>query len=395
MDDEDKGFFILVLGVLAAVLLVVSWWAIQDDGNLALDGGSVAAEADQGEGHGDELHGVDHDHGDGHDHHHDHGDDDGDDHHHHGDDYDDHHDHEGHGAEADGAGDGDGGGEDQAAHADADGEEEAAGAEPTAEPEPDEPFTVADLIGQNSNLSSTTGLLLVSGMSDALAGDDPVTVLAPSNAALDGVDQGTSQMLLANPNMLADTLNYHVLPGVVSRDDLVAMIGDGDSAEVATLNGDTITLTLDGDDLVINGNATLSTADAEADNGIVHTIENVLIPNETALNIIVGLEPIQFASGSAVISPESEETLDRVVAALSNSEVNVTVEGHTDSQGDDAFNEQLSDDRARSVVNHLVANGVDEARLSSVGYGEQRPVGDNETEEGRAQNRRIAFRVER
>jgi len=69
----------------------------------------------------------------------------------------------------------------------------------------------------------------------------------------------------------------------------------------------------------------------------------------------------------------------------------VTIEGHTDSSGDPVLNQNLSQSRARAVQNYLVANGIDEPRLDAVGFGPDRPVADNETEEGRALNRRIEF----
>jgi len=71
----------------------------------------------------------------------------------------------------------------------------------------------------------------------------------------------------------------------------------------------------------------------------------------------------------------------------------VSIEGHTDSQGADAYNLNLSEQRAQAVVTYLIDQGVDGTRLSSIGYGESAPIGDNDTPEGRAQNRRIEFNV--
>jgi OOP family OmpA-OmpF porin len=69
------------------------------------------------------------------------------------------------------------------------------------------------------------------------------------------------------------------------------------------------------------------------------------------------------------------------------------VQGHTDSVGSDAYNQKLSQSRADSVRERLVAQGVDAAQLSARGYGEARPVTTNATAEGRAQNRRVAMEV--
>ena len=67
--------------------------------------------------------------------------------------------------------------------------------------------------------------------------------------------------------------------------------------------------------------------------------------------------------------------------------------GYTDNTGDKAFNLKLSDDRAKNVMAELVKLGVEAPRLAAEGYGEEHPVGDNATEEGRQKNRRISIRV--
>ncbi len=67
----------------------------------------------------------------------------------------------------------------------------------------------------------------------------------------------------------------------------------------------------------------------------------------------------------------------------------VSIEGHTDNVGDPAANKKLSSDRANAVMNALIAKGIDKSRLSSVGWGQEKPVADNGTDEGRAKNRRV------
>lgn len=110
------------------------------------------------------------------------------------------------------------------------------------------------------------------------------------------------------------------------------------------------------------------------------------------LNSLFKLEPIQFASGSAEIDASSEATLQQAITFLDAApDVTVEVQGHTDNEGDPAFNQQLSQDRADAVVGYLTSNGIASSRLASVGYGPDLPVADNGTEEGRAENRRIEF----
>jgi outer membrane protein OmpA-like peptidoglycan-associated protein len=70
-------------------------------------------------------------------------------------------------------------------------------------------------------------------------------------------------------------------------------------------------------------------------------------------------------------------------------EVKISAEGHTDNVGNSKSNKTLSDDRAKAVVTASVAQGIDARRLSSVGHGQDKPIADNKTEEGRAKNRRV------
>jgi outer membrane protein OmpA-like peptidoglycan-associated protein len=101
-----------------------------------------------------------------------------------------------------------------------------------------------------------------------------------------------------------------------------------------------------------------------------------------------------FETNSATLKPTSQEQLRNVAEILkSYPKVKVKVGGYTDNTGNPAANQKLSQDRATAVVTELVRLGIPAERLSAEGYGEQYPVADNSTEEGRAQNRRIAMRV--
>ena len=102
-----------------------------------------------------------------------------------------------------------------------------------------------------------------------------------------------------------------------------------------------------------------------------------------------------FESGSATLSAEATELLDRAIALLlANPSTVLVVEGHTDDQGAADANLALSQSRADAVVEYLVAGGIVPDRLAAVGYGESRPIAANDTAEGRATNRRIEFIVE-
>lgn len=118
------------------------------------------------------------------------------------------------------------------------------------------------------------------------------------------------------------------------------------------------------------------------------------IKEETKKLFEKALTGIQFETGSAVIKKTSYGILDQVVTVMNdNQEYNLEIHGHTDSQGDDAKNMKLSDDRAASVRKYLTDKGVGANRLRSEGHGETMPVADNATSKGRAQNRRVEFKV--
>jgi OOP family OmpA-OmpF porin len=108
----------------------------------------------------------------------------------------------------------------------------------------------------------------------------------------------------------------------------------------------------------------------------------------------VRLEGVTFELNSARLTPQAEETLRRVTEAL-RGEPNLRAEiaGHTDSSGDAAYNQRLSQERASSVLEFLVSQGIDRDRLVARGYGEERPVASNDTPAGRERNRRVEFNV--
>ena len=110
---------------------------------------------------------------------------------------------------------------------------------------------------------------------------------------------------------------------------------------------------------------------------------------------IVVKETISFPHGKADIEPVSMDLLDAVAKILLTTTgiTKLTIEGHTDSTGEPAANRPLSEERALAVKKYLENKGVDAARLESRGFGSSQPVDSNDTEEGRAKNRRVEFKV--
>ncbi|HEX3114648.1 MAG TPA: OmpA family protein [Bradyrhizobium sp.] len=103
---------------------------------------------------------------------------------------------------------------------------------------------------------------------------------------------------------------------------------------------------------------------------------------------------IRFESGRAAIDLDSSGLLDRLVeTALRCPTSNVEIAGHTDADGEDAFNQALSEKRAQAVTDYLVKAGLPASRFTATGYGSSQPVATNDTDEGKARNRRIDFLV--
>jgi outer membrane protein OmpA-like peptidoglycan-associated protein len=107
----------------------------------------------------------------------------------------------------------------------------------------------------------------------------------------------------------------------------------------------------------------------------------------------VSTNGILFDSGSANIQPQSMGIIRQISQVLQQeSNMNLNIVGHTDADGDDSFNMELSRKRAEAVKNALVnVYNIDSGRLQSQGMGESEPVGDNNTADGKAQNRRVEF----
>ncbi|MDP1027700.1 OmpA family protein [Sphingomonas sp. KR1UV-12] len=113
--------------------------------------------------------------------------------------------------------------------------------------------------------------------------------------------------------------------------------------------------------------------------------------DDLVLNIPSG---ITFAYDSAAVQPQFQRTLDQVAATLSEyNQTYIDVYGHTDSTGSDAYNQALSERRATAVADYLAGHGVQTARIGTRGYGKTQPIASNDTEDGRAANRRVEVKI--
>jgi len=146
-------------------------------------------------------------------------------------------------------------------------------------------------------------------------------------------------------------------------------------------------------------NSTLSAAPAD-DNAEGTTLTVLCLNKIPEVGTVEVLDNVYFAFNKAIVLEESFEALNKLAQMLKdNPTVSVEISGHTDSKGDDKYNQKLSQARAKSVVDYLISQGIEKARLVAVGYGEAKPVAPNtnsdgtDNPEGREKNRRTEFKV--
>lgn len=150
-----------------------------------------------------------------------------------------------------------------------------------AEPAP----TIVGVASGNADFSTLVAAVQAAGLVETLSGAGPFTVFAPNNAAFAALPAGTVESLTTeDTETLGSILTYHVVAGEVLAADLIAAIeAAGDAGyTVPTVNGGTLTATLDGGNVVLTdangGSATVVATDVDASNGVIHVIDTVLMP---------------------------------------------------------------------------------------------------------------------
>ena len=163
-------------------------------------------------------------------------------------------------------------------------QDETAAADPMAA-DATAPKTIVALAQGNADLSTLVAAVTAAGLGETLSGAGPFTVFAPTNAAFAKVDKATLEGLLKPESKAALTgiLTYHVVAGNVKAADVVKMITDGKgTATIKTVAGGELKASMDGDKVILTdakgGKSTITATDIAASNGVVHTIDTVVMP---------------------------------------------------------------------------------------------------------------------
>lgn len=133
----------------------------------------------------------------------------------------------------------------------------------------------------------------------------------------------------------------------------------------------------------------------EAEKKFAELQSSLIKVSNNARGTIISMSDILFETGKAELTPDLKTNLAKIAGILLVfKQSNVIIEGHTDNQGSEEYNLQLSEQRAENVLRFLIDQGVAQSRLTSIGYGFSKPVADNSTKEGRQRNRRVDLVVQ-
>ena len=132
---------------------------------------------------------------------------------------------------------------------------------------------IVDTAVAAGNFETLVAAVQAAGLVETLKGEGPFTVFAPTDAAFAELPEGTVESLLEDTEALTEILTYHVVPGAVMSGDL------SDGMMAGTVEGSEIEISIDGDTVMVDG-ATVTAADIEASNGVIHVIDAVIMPGD-------------------------------------------------------------------------------------------------------------------
>ena len=254
--------------------------------------------------------------------------------------------------------------------------------------------------GKAGNFTKLAAAVDAAGLTDTLNGPGPFTIFAPTDDAFNALPAGVLDALLKpeNKETLATILKYHVVSGAVAAADVK-------TGDVPTVEGSTLAVVADAGKVTVNG-ANVLTADVAASNGVIHVIDQVLVPKSVDISKLVGAAApvtnaagdavsedltVYFATGSAVINAEGQAKIAKAVADLkTKGSGTVAAIGHADKQGNAARNLQLSKQRAANVVAALTTGlGADASKFTITSDAK----GDTEQLADLATSRRVTIEI--
>lgn len=138
--------------------------------------------------------------------------------------------------------------------------------------------TIVEIAAANADFSTLVSLLDMAELVETLSGEGPFTVFAPTDAAFDALPEEDRDAIVNDMDLLIEVLTYHVVEGRVFSPDVVAL------SSATTLNGNDVTISVDGGSVLLNDNSTVTTTDVQGTNGVIHIIDQVLLPPDLELN---------------------------------------------------------------------------------------------------------------
>lgn len=256
---------------------------------------------------------------------------------------------------------------------------------------------IPDVIQANEQLTILYQVITDASLQDQLSGPQMFTLFAPSDAAFNALGADELAALRADPAKLQRLLYYHLASGSFPASEFEA------GGDLSTIQGEGLHFEKAGDVQQINFSAEYVQTDIQTENGVIHIIDQVLLPEElggstaapapSELGAALELAPITFESSAATLTDSGRTELDKVVAYLGENPQSVEVAGHTDTTGPEDLNQQLSQERADAVRQYIVDQGVPADSVTATGYGETQPLvtPDDNDEDAKAKNRRIEF----
>lgn len=274
-----------------------------------------------------------------------------------------------------------------------------------------------DVVRNDSQFSTLSELIDDSGIGTDLRTDGPITLFAPTDDAFQALGPDVIAALGRDPDLLAAVLRHHATAGNLPAEDF-------ERGDIEMLDGTAVSISPGEaavDAAITSGDVTaaITAGDIIATNGVVHAVDTVLLPPgfelpaasatvpdsdvadvadaealEAELNEFVFFNPILFEPGSADIAAASQPVIDQIaVLAGQLSGISIEVQGHTDTDGNPDRNQTLSENRASSVRDALIAAGLDADGLTSNGFGGTRTIVDAAGVEDKAASRRVDFVV--